>query len=163
MVFLFRLISLSAWRVIAKRNQNQQVQGVVVKKKRERLCSVSARIVIEIVPTHPSSDYTAMANAYDLATLLHDFEMELRAFFQLWPEVRVSRNFAARDLILTPYYDSKKRGGPMGTPEDQKTKIVKGWQQVQGRMNQEVYASSQGIACSTLRRWIRELRQLGKL
>ncbi len=57
----------------------------------------------------------------------------------------------------------RKRGGPAGTPEGQKIEIVKGWFRVQGRMRAIDYASSRGISPATLRRWIRELIDDGKL
>jgi hypothetical protein len=70
---------------------------------------------------------------------------------RIWPEAH------------TRHAPPARRGGPAGTPEDQRLQIVRGWLDVQGRMNQEVYAGSQGIAVSTLRRWMRAFQEAHKL
>jgi len=62
-----------------------------------------------------------------------------------------------------PSRTNGRRGGPSGTPKTQQLEIVQGWLAIQGRMNQEVYAQSRGVAASTLRRWLRDFRVEGKL
>ncbi len=56
-----------------------------------------------------------------------------------------------------------RRGGPAGMPENQRIEIVRGWFKVRGRIKEVDYAQSRGISPATLRRWIRELLQAGKL
>lgn len=58
---------------------------------------------------------------------------------------------------------TRKRGGPKGRPETQRIEIVKGWFKVQGKMKAVDYAHSRGISAATLRRWVRELLDTGKL
>ncbi len=58
---------------------------------------------------------------------------------------------------------ARRRGGPAGMPETQRIEIVKGWFKVRGRTKEVDYARSRGISPATLRRWIRELLQAGKL
>jgi hypothetical protein len=89
-------------------------------------------------------------------------EALLKEIARLWPDAVIRREQPkALAAAYTP--PGLKRGGPAGTPEAQRLQIVRGWLSVQGRMNQEVYASSQGIAASTLRRWLRQLRREHKL
>ncbi len=57
----------------------------------------------------------------------------------------------------------RRRGGPIATPEDQMIEIVNGWLKAQGEETQECYCSRKGIAPSTLRNWVRQLRAKGKL
>jgi hypothetical protein len=77
--------------------------------------------------------------------------------------VVVKLTVQSETVTITLQLPAGKRGGPVGTPENQKVDTVKGWLEVRGQMNQELYAQSRGVAPSTLRRWTRELRVKGKL
>lgn len=69
----------------------------------------------------------------------------------------------ARYLTLGRDFLEKRRGGPEATPEEDRLRIVRGWEDQKGRMLQEVYAATYGIDATTLRRWRRELKNEGKL
>ena len=56
-----------------------------------------------------------------------------------------------------------RRGGPLPTPDADKEKIVKEWMEVQGKETQEDFSRRKGVATSTLRAWIRDLRAKKKL
>ncbi len=56
----------------------------------------------------------------------------------------------------------RRRGGPLGTPEEKKLEIVREWHEVQGDTSQEIFCNSRGISSSTLRRWEKELKAQGK-
>jgi len=56
-----------------------------------------------------------------------------------------------------------RRGGPLPTPEEDKMKIVTEWLTRQGKETQEDFCNRKGVATSTLRAWIRELRAQNKL
>lgn len=56
-----------------------------------------------------------------------------------------------------------RRGGPLPTPEEDKLKIVMEWLTRQGKETQEDFCNRKGVATSTLRAWIRELRAQNKL
>lgn len=58
---------------------------------------------------------------------------------------------------------ARRRGGPVGIPENQRMEIVKDWFKVQGRIRAVDYAQSRGISPATLRRWTRTLVDGGKL
>lgn len=56
-----------------------------------------------------------------------------------------------------------RRCGPLPTPEEDKVEIVTEWLTRQGRETQEDFCNRKGVATSTLRAWIRELRTKNKL
>lgn len=56
-----------------------------------------------------------------------------------------------------------RRGGPLPMPDSDKEKIVKEWLVAQGKETQENFCNRKGVATSTLRAWIRELRAKNKL
>jgi transposase-like protein len=73
----------------------------------------------------------------------------------------------APNVVVTPFHPEelmrRHQGGPRAIADDQKLRIVRGWLQVQGRVNQEIYSQGHGISSATLRRWMRQLEQKGKL
>jgi hypothetical protein len=122
----------------------------------------SGRIIIEIVPVVSGRIQVTVTRTCDTPVAIDSEEALLKEIVRLWPEAVIRREQPkALAAAYTP--PSIKRGGPAGTPEHQRIQIVRGWLRVQGRMNQEIYASGQGIAASTLRRWLRQLREEGKL
>jgi DNA-binding transcriptional MerR regulator len=52
---------------------------------------------------------------------------------------------------------AEKRGGPIGTPEAEKRKIVGDWLAQKGNVRQKDFARGKGISDRTLRRWVKEL------
>ncbi len=111
-----------------------------------------APVFIEVIVTHTGDDLSFMSC----------IDMLLKEIVKCWPVVHVKVSQSLTDQ-LAPDRTPGKRGGPIGTPKPQQIEIVRGWLAVQGHMNQEVYAQSRGVAASTLRRWMRELRVEGKL
>lgn len=120
------------------------------------------QIKIEIMLLRSERIEVTIAYANDDRAIMDDVEAVVSKIVKAWPlaVVRIARS-ETETVSLCP--TANKRGGPAGTPENQKQWIVRGWLEVQGRMNQEVYANSKGISSSTLRRWMRELRANGKL
>lgn len=119
---------------------------------KRRVYSTSGQIIIKILALPSQQIQVTVIGTCTNPAVIEFLEAVLGEMGQRWPQVVIRRVEA-----------TKKRGGPIGTPEDQRIKIVRGWLRVQGRMNQEIYANSQGIAPSTLRRWQRELGDKGKL
>ncbi len=120
------------------------------------------QIRIEIAP-HASGGLEAkVTQVYDDPVVMSYLEAVLGEIARGQPVV-VMRTARSETVTVALQLPVGKRGGPAGTPEDQKMEIVKGWLEVRGRMNQEVYAHSRGVASSTLRRWMRELREASKL
>lgn len=122
----------------------------------------SATIMIEVVLN--ASEHVQVTVTYaGNPTLIYHLKELTRELAHHLPRVELSMIVKPANTLVTAALNSRKRGGPIGTPQDKKIKIVRGWQQLQGRMNQEIYAGSQGIAPSTLRRWTHELQEDGKL
>jgi hypothetical protein len=103
-----------------------------------------------------------VTRARDDPAVMNYIEAVLQQIARGWPVV-VKQTVRSKTVTITLQLPAGKRGGPIGTPDDQKVDTIKGWLEVRGQMNQEVYAQSRGVAPSTLRRWIRELRTKGKL
>jgi len=120
------------------------------------------QIRIEIVPLARGGLGVTVTRARDDPAVMNLIEAVLRQIAQGWPVV-VMKTAQPETITVSLQPPVGKRGGPASTPEDQKIEIVKGWLEVRGRMNQEVYAHSRGVAASTLRRWMHELREAGKL
>lgn len=120
------------------------------------------RLIIEILPLTPERIEVTVTRTCDNPVVIDSEEELLKEIVRLWPQA-VIRRAQPKTLPAASSPPGGKRGGPAGTPENQRVKIVKGWLRVQGRVNQEVYAYSQGIAPSTLRRWKRQLGEEGKL
>ena len=57
----------------------------------------------------------------------------------------------------------KRGGGPLGTDEEKRVEICKGWLEVKGRNPKRVYCQLHGVSVSTLDRWVRQLKADGKL
>ncbi len=119
-------------------------------------------IKIEIVSVTPERVEVTVTHADDDPLLMSCTDLILREIAKCWPMVHVKIGQSSTER-LTPHRAHGKRGGPIGTPKPQRLEIVRGWLAMQGRMNQEVYAQSRGVAASTLRRWMHELRIEGKL
>ncbi len=124
--------------------------------------STPGRIMIEILPSIRKQIQVIVTRTCDNPEVVDLEEAVLRELVLLWPGVIIRRG-SSETQTVTREMIRRKRGGPAGTPEDQKMKIVRGWLKVQGRINQEIYSRSQGVAPSTLRRWMRQLRQEDKL
>ncbi len=120
------------------------------------------RIFIEIISQSPETIQVTVSRACDEPEIVAYVEALRAEIVRLWPGAVVWGGESEYGLVS---WESPKsqRGGPVGTPEDQRLRIVRGWFDVRGQVNQEIYAQNQGIAPSTLRRWIRELRDEGKL
>ncbi len=119
-------------------------------------------IKIEIVSLTPERVEVMVTHANDDPLFMSRIDRMMREMVECWPIVHVKISPSSTEE-LTPDHAHGKRGGPIGTPDSQRFEIVRGWLAIQGRMNQEVYAQSRGVAASTLRRWMRELRAEGKL
>ncbi len=120
------------------------------------------RIFIEITSQSPETiQVTVNRDCHDPAIMAYA-EALFTEIVRLWPGHVVWHVESERSLGSTPS-TKQRRGGPAGTPQDQRIQIVRGWFNVRGQVNQEIYAQSQGVAPSTLRRWIRQLRDEGKL
>jgi len=120
------------------------------------------RVSIDIVSLDRGGFEVTVTRSSDKPEIIEYAESVLKEIVRLTPKV-IIRRVSPTSPLVTFKSASPKRGGPAGTPEDQKMRIAAGWLRVQGRINQAVYADSQGVAPSTLRRWIRQLRQEGKL
>ena len=120
------------------------------------------QIKIEVTPLPGKRIEVTIVYASDDRAIIDGVQAVVSKIVKAWPRagVRIVRS-ETESTSLCP--TAGKHGGPAGTPENQKQWIVKGWLEIQGRMNQEVYANSNGISSSTLRRWMRELRANGKL
>jgi hypothetical protein len=102
-------------------------------------------------------------------------ELETGAFFLDPDEVKAPLNYLITELdeykksiensisFREDITRKRRKGGPLGTPEEEKIAYVTGWENVQGNETQEAYCSRKGISPSTLRRWKRELISEGKL
>ncbi len=110
----------------------------------------------------PRTIQVTVDRACDEPEIVAYAEALLTEIVRLWPGV-VIRSGELEHAFGSRESRKSQRGGPVATPEGQRIQIVRGWFRVQGQVNQEIYAQSQGIAPSTLRRWIRELRDEGKL
>jgi hypothetical protein len=120
--------------------------------RREAAPSASGRLIVELLPAAPGELQVTVTRTCNTPDATASEEALLAEIFRVWPQaVTLSAEAPAR------------RGGPAATPEDRRLQIVRGWLGVQGRMNQEVYAGSRGIAVSTLRRWMRQLQEDRKL
>ncbi len=120
------------------------------------------QIRIEIVPYASGGMEVMVTWVHDDPAVMNYLKAVLEEIAQGRPVV-VMRTARPETVTIAVQLPVGKRGGPAGTPEDQKMEIVKGWLEVRGRMNQEVYARSRGVASSTLRRWMQELREASKL
>lgn len=119
-------------------------------------------IKIEIVSLAPERVEVTVTHADDDPLLMSCTDLILREIAECWPIVHVKISQSSTEERTQDRAHSK-RGGPIGTPVSQRLEIVRGWLAIQGQINQEVYAQSRGVAASTLRRWMRELRAEGKL
>ena len=119
-------------------------------------------IKIEIVSVMPERVEVTVTQTGDDPLLTSCIDIMLKAIAKCWPTVQVRIGQSSTEQP-TQYHAHGKRGGPIGTPEPRRLEIVRGWLAAQGQMNQEVYAQSRGVATSTLRRWMHELRAVGKL
>jgi hypothetical protein len=119
------------------------------------------RITIEIeLNTQPSLEVTVRRSCSD-PLVVEVFETVLHEISQRWPGATVTWiELPAPHLVSKP---ETRRGGPAGTPREQRRAIVAGWLRAQGRVNQEVYARSKGVSTATLRRWMANLREQGQL
>ncbi|HEY4667617.1 MAG TPA: hypothetical protein VIH26_09985 [Anaerolineales bacterium] len=120
------------------------------------------RLIIEVFPLTPERIEVAVTRTCDNPVVIDAEEELMKEIVRLWPQAVIRRE-QPQVPTVSPSPPGGKRGGPAGTPENQRIKIVRGWLRVQGRTHQEVYASSQDISTSTLRRWMRQLREEGKL
>jgi hypothetical protein len=119
----------------------------------------SGQVRIEIASSDPDSIQVTVARSCNNPVILELVDEILNEIYLRRPKVVVKN--AEPDAPLGP--TSQKRGGPAGMPDEKRIEIVQGWFKVQGRMKQALYANSQGISPATLRRWIREMRETGKL
>lgn len=119
----------------------------------------SGQVRIEIASSDPDSIQVTVARSCNNPVILELVDEILNEIYLRRPKVVVKN--AEPDAPLGP--TSQKRGGPAGMPDEKRIEIVQGWFKVQGRMKQVLYANSQGISPATLRRWIREMRETGKL
>jgi hypothetical protein len=119
------------------------------------------RVLIEIVPHSPAGLEASVTRTCDKPEIVGLAEALVNELVRLSPGIVITRGPMETKTVTSKSIG--RRGGPIATPEDQKLKVVKGWLRAQGRLNQEIYAQSRGIAPSTLRRWIHQLRQAGKL
>ena len=124
--------------------------------------SKAAQIVIDKMLSRPERIAVEVTRAGDKAGIDEYIEQALNEIARRWPETVITRvQLKASTVMSGP--SGCKRGGPAGTPEHQRIKIAREWLEVQGRVNQQVYAQTHGISAATLRRWIRQLRQTDKL
>jgi hypothetical protein len=119
----------------------------------------SGQVRIEITLSDPDSIQVTVARSCNDPVILELVDEILDEIFLRRPKVVVKTAEPDAPLGAT----SEKRGGPAGMPDEKRIEIVQGWFKVQGRMKQALYANSQGISPATLRRWIREMRNTGKL
>lgn len=119
----------------------------------------SGRIKIDIAHSDPDGIEVTVVRSCDDPVLQNLADEILSDLVRRQPGVIVKR-------IESPAPSSgssQKRGGPAGLPENKRLEIVRGWYLVQGRVKETTFAHSHNISPSTLRRWIREFRQAGKL
>ena len=64
--------------------------------------------------------------------------------------------------LAISWRERRRRGGPVPTPVEVKTRIVRGWIEVQGRENQNRYAKRKGVSARHLRNWIQEFMESGR-
>ncbi len=119
-------------------------------------------IKIEIVAVAPERVEITVIHRDGDPLLLRCVDMLVQEIAKCQPMALVKVDQFSSE-VAPPSCTNGKRGGPSGTPKAQQLEIVQGWLTIQGRMNQEVYAHSHGIAASTLRRWLRAFRVEGKL
>lgn len=119
----------------------------------------SGQVRIEITLSDPDSIQVTIARSCNNPMILELVDEILNEIFLRRPKVVVKNAESDAPLGAT----SQKRGGPAGMPDEKRMEIVQGWFKVQGRMKQVLYADSRGISAATLRRWIREMRDTGKL
>jgi len=122
----------------------------------------NGRLVIEMRSVAADRLQVTVTRLCDSPIAVESVEVLLSEIARLWPAALIQREAPAA-LPTAASLPLSRRGGPVGTPEPQRLQIVQGWLTVQGRMNQEVYASTHGIAASTLRRWMRQLQAEDKL
>ncbi len=120
------------------------------------------RLIIEILPVTPERIEVTVTRTCDNPVVIDSEEELLKVIVRLWPGAVIKRAQPMAPAAAS-YPTRTRRGGPAGTPEARRIQIVRGWLRVQGRMTQEIYASRQGVAASTLRRWRRQLDADGKL
>lgn len=145
------------------RDTTQRITAGYTAKGRSRLVRhPSGRIIVELIPVASRRVEVIVTRTCDTPVAIDAEEALLKAIVRLWPEAVVRRE-PPKALAAAYTPPGTKRGGPIGTPDHQRLQIVRGWLRMQGQMNQEIYASSQGIAASTLRRWLRQLREEDKL
>lgn len=119
----------------------------------------SGRVRIDITSSGPDSIQVLVARSCNNPAILELVDEILDEIFVRRPKVLVKNVEPGVPFSAT----SQKRGGPAGMPDEKRIEIVQGWFKVQGRMKQVLYANSQGISPATLRRWVREMREAGKL
>lgn len=119
----------------------------------------SGRVRIDITSSGPDSIQVTVARSCNNPMTLELVDEILDEIFLRRPKVVVKN--VEPDTPLSAV--SQKRGGPAGMPDEKRKEIIQGWFKVQGRMKQVQYANSRGISPATLRRWIREMRDTGKL
>lgn len=56
---------------------------------------------------------------------------------------------------------TKRKGGPKGTSKEEREKYVKGWLREQDKISQEGYCHREGFGASTLRSWMRKMKDDG--
>ncbi len=120
------------------------------------------RVLIEIRPHSPDGLEASVTRTCNKPEIIELAEALVKELVRLSPGIVIKKALPESKPVIAER-EGRRRGGPVPTPQDEKMKVVKGWLQVQGRVNQELYARRQGIAPSTLRRWIRQLRREGKL
>lgn len=119
------------------------------------------RVIIDIERQAPAEIHVTITPTCDNADVMEYCRRLCEQTLLEWPDARIKMN---KPLILNASgQDKGRRGGPIGTPTDEKLRIIRDWVRVQGRVNQEVYAGTHGISSATLRRWLREIRVDGKL
>lgn len=119
------------------------------------------RVIIDLVPGGEAGVQVTVTRTCDKPEIVRYADRVLEALSQVSPGFTIKRETNAPGPTISS--TTRRRGGPAGTPEDKKIAIIKGWLKVRGGMNQETYAQSRGVAPSTLRRWMRQLREQGKL
>ncbi len=124
--------------------------------------SSASQIIIHKTLGKPERIEVAVTRAGDRMAIDEYIDHVLDEIARRWPESVITRVQLGIPAARSDP-SGHKRGGPAGTPERQRIEIVREWLDVQGRVNQEVYAQAHGISTATLRRWIHLLRQAGKL
>jgi len=122
----------------------------------------ASQIIIDKTLGKPERIEVAVPRAGDRVAIDEYMGQVLDEIARRWPESVITR-VPLETPAARSHPSGHKRGGPASTPERQRIEIVREWLDVQGRVNQEVYAQAHGISTATLRRWIHQLRQAGKL